>query len=68
MIAAQSDKSRLGSDRRNRLSPAELLKSLRHLLARNIVVDRCNRDIATVNDLGPVLIWVDAGTGVEAAE
>lgn len=68
VITAQSHQPGLGRQRRCRLPPAELLEGLGHLLPGDVVVKGGDADVAAVDDLGPVLVGVDAGARVEAAE
>ena len=68
MVAAQGHQLGLGCQGRYGLSLAELLEGLGHLLLCDVVVKGRDADIATVDDLGPILVGVDAGARVEAAE
>ena len=68
MITPESHQLGLTTQRRDSLMPAQLLKSLGHLLPGNIVVHGCDRDIPTIDDFGPILIRVNASPGIEASE
>jgi hypothetical protein len=66
VVTTQCYKSRLRSQSRYSLATTKLLERLSHLLTSNIVVDGSDRNITTVNNLGPVLVRVDTSSGVEA--
>jgi hypothetical protein len=68
VITTQGHQLGLGCQGRYGLSLAELLEGLSHLLLCDVVVKGSDADIATVDDLGPVLVGVDASARVEAAE
>lgn len=68
MISTQGHQLGLGADRRDRLSLSQLSQRLGHLLTSNVVVKGCDWNIATVNNLGPVAVWVNISTGVESPE
>lgn len=66
MVPAQGDQPRL--PRPNRIPHAELGKRLSHLPQGQGIIDGRDGNIATVDDGGPVLVRVDAGARVKAAE
>lgn len=68
VVATEGHELGLGGEGADGPPPAELLEGLGHLLAGDVVVDRGDGDVAAVDDLGPVLVRVDAGARVEAAE
>ena len=68
VIAAERHELRLGQRPGQRLAPAELAERLGHLLQGDAVVHGRDGYVAAVDYLGPVLVRVDAGAGVEAAE
>lgn len=72
MIATQSHDPRLVSTQRrgrgDTLPPAQLLEGLRHLLPRNVIVERRDGDVPAVDDVRPALVRVDVCARVEAAE
>lgn len=66
-----TERNKLGfsvAQRTNRAAIAQSLESLSHLFPCNIVVKRRDGNITTVNNLGPVLIRVHIGAGVECAQ
>lgn len=68
VISSKGHELGLRANRRNRLVSAQLLESLRHLLAGNVVVHGSDGDITTVDNLGPVAVRVDVCARVESAE
>lgn len=68
VVAAEGDELGLGQGRRQRLPAAELAVGLGHLLHGDDVVHGRDGNVAAVEDGGPILVWVDAGARVEAAE
>lgn len=68
VVATERHELRLGADRGRSLVGAKLLQSLGHLFARDVVIERSNGDISTVDNLGPVAVWVNVRSRVEASE
>lgn len=68
VVAAERDELRLLQQRRHRGAAAQLRESLGHLPQRDGIIHRYDGDVPAVEDGGPVLIRVDVGPGVEAAE
>lgn len=68
MVASQGDQLRPTDDAGCRLVLAQLLKCLCHLLPGDIVVERCDWNIAAVDDLCPALVWIDASPRIEATK
>lgn len=68
VVPAERDEPRLGQEGRDGGPGAELGEGRAHLRQRLGVVERRHRDVAAVEDLGPVQVRVYARAGVEAAE
>lgn len=68
VISAERHQLGLGAECRGRLVSPQLLESLGHLLPGDIVVKGSDGNVAAVDNLGPVLIGVDASPRVEASE
>ena len=69
MVTAKGDN--LGpalTQRAHGVRSAEVLERLRHLLCRDVVVKGRDGDVAAVDNLGPVLVRVDVGAGIEGAQ
>jgi hypothetical protein len=68
VVASKRDQLRFVEQMRDGPALSELRESSRHLCQRNGLVQGGDWDVAAVDDLGPVLVWVDVGTRIEASE
>lgn len=68
MISSQGHQLWPVAHRRDGLATAQLLQGLGHLLLRDVIVHGGNRDIAAVDNLGPIQVWVDVCPRIEGSE